>query len=283
MLTPMKEMLVAAKAGGYAVPGFNYYNQSTAEAIVEEAQAQNSPVVLMVSTVYIKAMGFDYAVAVARQAAAKASIPVALHLDHGNSYELAEACVQAGFTSVMFDGSHHPYAENLEITRKVADMAHAKGVTVEAELGAVGMADDAVYDEGGASNLVLIDPVQAAEFVAKTGIDALAPAIGNVHGMTKGDPRLDIDLLKKVRTSVEVPLVLHGGSGISDDTIRTIIKTGVSKVNVGTELKIAWRDGLTAYFATGKYEPRMAVEAAKESIRKTVLSKIGLCSSAGKA
>ncbi len=283
MLVPMKHMLEAASGNGYAVPGFNYYNQSTAEAIAEEAEAQNSPVILMVSGVYLEALGLETAMSIARHAAEKVKTPVAIHLDHGPSYELAEACVKAGFTSVMIDGSHLPYEENVLVTAKVVKMAKAAGVTVEAELGAVGRVEDAVFDEGHTDNQELINPAQAADFVARTGIDCLAPAIGNVHGMTKVQPRLDLELLKTVRKSVAVPLALHGGSGIAPETIRTIIASGVGKVNVGTELKIAWRDGLTAYFSTGKYEPRMAVLDAKASVRKKVLEKITLFGSAGKA
>lgn len=283
MLVPMKEMVNAARKGAYAVPGFNYYNQATVEAIVEEAEARNSPVVLMISAIYLEALGMELAFALAHQAAARAETPVALHLDHGASYELAEACVKAGFTSVMIDGSHHPYEENIKLSSRVVKMAHAKGVTVEAELGAVGGVEDAVFDEAASTGLVLVDPDQAADFVSRTGIDCLAPAIGTVHGITKREPCLNIPLLCTVRERVDVPLVLHGGSGISDDTIRELVRKGINKVNVGSELKIAWRDGLGAYFAEGGYEPRFGEKSAKESVRKTVGKKIDLLGSGGKA
>lgn len=283
MLVPMKELLTAARKGGYAVPGFNYYHQASAEGIVEEAQNQASPVILMVASGYLESMGLEFAAALGRQAAEKVKIPVALHLDHGSSYAQAEACVNAGFTSVMIDGSKLPYEENVALTARVVQMAHAKGVSVEAELGAVGGAEDAVYDENGPDKLVLIDPSQAADFVKRTGIDCLAPAIGNVHGMTKQEPRLDTALLREVSKRVDIPLVLHGGSGISEDTIRSVIKDGITKLNIGTELKIAWRDGLSTFFATGNYEPRLGMQAAKASIRQVVAKKIALCGSAAKA
>jgi ketose-bisphosphate aldolase len=162
-------------------------------------------------------------------------------------------------------------------------MAKPKGVTVEAELGAVGGVEDAVYGEGEEMKLVLVDPDQAASYVERTGIDCLAPAIGNVHGLTKQEPRLDIDLLRRVREAVSLPLVMHGGTGISDDTIRELIRTGMSKVNVGTELKVSWRRGLEEYFAKGGFEPRFGMNAARDEIRKTVSWKIDLCGSAGKA
>ncbi len=282
MLVPMKEMLDAARQDAYAVPAFNYYNQASADAIVEEAEAGQSPVVLMISGVYLEALGMELAAALGRQAAGKVRTPVALHLDHGSSYELAEACVKAGFSSVMIDGSHHPYEENVALTRKVADMAHGRGVTVEAELGAVGGIEDAVFEEDAPVKLVLIDPGQAADFVERTGIDCLAPAIGTVHGITRQEPRLDMPLLSAVRAQVSVPLVLHGGSGISEDTLRELIRKGISKVNVGSELKLAWRDGLNAFFAEGGYEPRLGVLRAKDYIRKTVGKKIALLGSSGR-
>ena len=282
MLVPMKDLLLAARQGGYAVPGFNYYHQASVDAIVEEAQLQQSPVILMVASGYIDSLGLELATALGKQAAAKVTTPVALHLDHGGSYEQAEACVNAGFTSVMFDGSKLPYEENVAQTTRVVKMAHARGVSVEAELGAVGGVEDAVYDEESPGKLVLIDPAQAADFVARTGIDCLAPAIGNVHGMTKQEPRLHIPLLQEVSARTAVPLALHGGSGISNETIRAVIKEGITKLNIGTELKIAWRDGLTAFFATGKYEPRLGMQAAKEAIRKIVAKKIALCGSGAK-
>lgn len=282
MLTPMKEMLDAAQRGGYAVPGFNYYDQSTVEGIVEEAEAQGSPTILMISSVYLNYMGFDQACALAFQAANKVKTPVAVHLDHGTSFEMVEACINAGFTSVMIDGSHLDLPDNIAITQKVVRAAKARGVTVEAELGAVGGVED-VDDDGVAGKLVLIDPDQAKDFVAKTGIDALAPAIGNVHGLTKVEPRLDIPLLKKVRASVDIPLVMHGGSGISEETVRELVRSGINKLNIGTELKLAWKKGLSAYFAEGKYEPRLGMDAAKACVREIVRHKINLGGSAGKA
>lgn len=283
MLVPMKELLLDAMRNGYAVPGFNYYHPSSANGIVEEAEARKTPVVLMVSSIYTRYLGVDAAAAIGLQAAGKASTPVALHLDHGDSYELCEACVNAGFSSVMFDGSHHPMDENIAITSRVVKMAHAKGVTVEAELGAVGGIEDAVYEEGQEAKLVLVDPEQAAGYVEQTGIDCLAPAIGNVHGLTKQEPKLDFDLLRRVREKVTVPLVMHGGTGISDDTVRELIRSGMNKVNIGTELKVAWRRGLEEYFAKGGYEPRLGMEAAKEEVRKAVSWKVDICGSAGKA
>lgn len=281
MLVPMNNLVKAAQSGGYAVPGFNYYNQATAEGIVEEAEARSSPVVLMIATVYLEFFGISVAAALGRRVAERVKTPVALHLDHGSSYELAEACVNAGFTSVMIDGSRLPYDENVALTARVVKMAHAKGVTVEAELGAVGGIEDAEHGDG--HEVMLIDPEQAADFTSRTGIDCLAPAIGTVHGITRAEPRLDLPLLEAVRKQVDVPLVLHGGSGLGDDTVRKLIRLGINKANIGSELKIAWRDGLSAFFAQGKYEPRLATLAAKEYVRKTVGKKIGLFGSAGKA
>lgn len=282
MLAPMKELLQAAMRGGYAVPGFNFFHQSSVEGIAEEAEALRSPVVLMISAVYVRSLGVEVAAAMGRRAAEKAAVPVALHLDHGDSYELAEACVRAGFTSVMIDGSRLPMPENIALTKKVIDLARPRGVTVEAELGAVGGAEDAIYGEGEEPKLVLVDPEQAAAFVAATDVDCLAPAIGNVHGLTSREPRLDFDLLARVGAVVSKPLVMHGGTGISDESVRRLVRGGMSKINVGTELKVAWRRGLARFFEGGGYEPRLGMLAAKAEIRKTVAWKIGLAGSEGK-
>ncbi|MCC8165040.1 MAG: class II fructose-bisphosphate aldolase [Planctomycetes bacterium] len=283
MLVPMGDLLRRGQREGYAVPAFNFYNHPTAQGIALEAESLESPVILMVSGRYVDYMGVRHAAALGLQAAEAVRTPVAVLLDHGASLELAEACVAAGFSSVMIDGSRKPIEENTALTRAVVEFAHARGISVEAELGAVGGIEDAVFGEDDDIKLTLIDPDQAADFVRDTGIDALAPAIGNVHGLTKLEPKLDLRLLERVRQAVDVPLVLHGGSGLSDETVRTIIAIGVSKFNVGTEMKVAYRDGLREYFATGKYEPRLASEAAVAAVRKTVRRKIELAGSAGKA
>ncbi|MDR1745333.1 MAG: class II fructose-bisphosphate aldolase [Planctomycetota bacterium] len=282
MLIPMKELLLKGQKHNYAVPAFNFYNQPSVDGIVEEAEARESPVILMASGRYVRYMGLRHPAALGMQAAEKAKTPVALLLDHGDTLELAQSCAGAGFTSIMIDGSRLPIGENTALTRSVVAMASAKGLTVEAELGAVGGVEDAVFGEE-ESKLVLVDPDQAADFVKNTGVDCLAPAIGNVHGITKQQPRLDLDLLRRVRAAVDVPLILHGGSGLSDEVVREIIGIGVSKFNVGSEIKRAWKDGLVDYFATGKYEPRLASEAAKASVRAVAGKKIDLAGSAGKA
>ncbi len=283
MLVPMGDLLRRGQREGYAVPAFNFYNHPTAQAIALEAESLESPVILMVSGRYVEYMGVRHAAALGLQAADAVRTPVALLLDHGATLELAESCSAAGFTSVMIDGSRKAIEDNTALTRAVVDYAHARGISVEAELGAVGGIEDAVFGEEDDIKLTLIDPDQAAQFVRDTGIDALAPAIGNVHGLTKLEPKLDLRLLERVRRAVDIPLVLHGGSGLSDETVRTIISIGVSKFNVGTEMKVAWRDGLRDYFATEKYEPRLASEAAVAAVRKTVGRKIELAGSAGKA
>ncbi len=283
MLIPMKELLLKGQKHAYAVPSFNFYNQPSVDGIVEEAEARESPVILMASGRYVRYMGLRHAAALGIQAAEKVKTPVALLLDHDDTLELAQSCAEAGFTSIMIDGSRRPIDENTALTRSVVEMARARGLTVEAELGAVGGVEDAVFGEEEEGKLVLVDPDQAAAFVKNTGVDCLAPAIGNVHGITKQSPRLDLDLLRRVRKAVDVPLVLHGGSGIEDAAVREIIAIGVSKFNVGSEIKRAWKDGLSEYFSTGKYEPRLASEAAKAAVRAVAGRKIELAGSAGRA
>ena len=282
MLISSKDILKKAQQSGYGVPGFNFYNQDVVESIVETAEALSSPVILMITPIYIENLGLESAAFMARCVAEAARVPVALHLDHGHTYEQAQRCLEAGFTSVMIDGSELPLQENIQLTQKVVALAQKYGASVEAELGAVGGAED-MAQEGAQQKLALVDPEDAKIFVQESGIDSLAPAIGTVHGMTKKEPCLDLPLLQAVRKRVDVPLVLHGGSGLADDTIRLMIRNGISKVIVGTELKIGWMQGLTAYFKTGAYEPRFARSSAKEGVMQVVAKKIELLGSKGKA
>lgn len=283
MLVTMKEMLNKAHKSDYAVPAFSIYGAEVIQGIVEEANARQSPVILMVSTVYLDYLGLEQVALMGKTAAGKVDIPVALHLDHGDSVERCKACLEAGFSSVMIDASSSSLNKNIAVTTKVVKLAQQYGASVEAELGTVGGVEDAVFEAHENSSLTLINPQDAIRFVNETKLDCLAPAIGTVHGLTKKEPRLDIPLLARVHDSVDIPLVLHGGSGLSDATIKDIIKAGARKINVGTELKLAWSRGLAAYFAENGSEPRLALDRAKEEVRKVVGRKIELFGSSGKA
>lgn len=225
-------MLQAAAREQRAVPALNFYNAETIRAHIEAARAEQSPLILQTTESTIKYLGLSLIVAMARAAASELVTPVALHLDHGASLELAKSAIEAGYSSVMIDGSALPFDENCKLSRQVVELAHAAGVSVEAELGHVGQAasDDPMAG--------YTQPDVAAEFVKRTGVDALAVAIGTAHGFYRGEVRLDFVRLKAIRDAVpSTPLVLHGGSGVPDDLVKHAIELGITKLNIGTEIK----------------------------------------------
>ena len=214
-------------------------------------------------------------------AASEATVPVGMHLDHGSSYELAMKAFRAGYTSVMSDGSHHVFEENIEITKEVVRACHAAGIPVEAELGKVGGKEDDL--DGGNGNGYTV-PSEAAEFVERTGVDSLAVAIGTAHGVYKGTPKLDIDRLSEIRKVVSVPLVLHGASDVPDEFVRRTIELGVTKVNVATELKIAFAGAVKAWFAENPQgnDPRYYMRVGMDAMKEVVRNKINVCGSANR-
>lgn len=245
MIVSMREILVEARAGGYAVGGFEFWSLDSAQAIVEAAGEAGVPVVLQTGPLEMQyAGGVDRLAKVARMAAEESPVRVALHLDHGDTLDLARACIDNGFTSVMVDVSALPYRENLETTRRLVEIAAPHGVTVEAELGRVGGAEAelSVSEEDAAQT----DPDEAVAFVRDTGLDALAVAIGTAHGFYKSAPRLNFARLGAIAGRVRVPLVLHGGSGTPDDQVIRAIGLGIAKVNVCTELLAAFGTACTA-------------------------------------
>jgi ketose-bisphosphate aldolase len=234
----LTQLLKDAQARRYAVGAFNYCNAETAQAVVEAASGQRSPVIMMVGPMEIPLLGVRAAVDVAKSAAREAGAPVCLHLDHAYDYELVAECIDAGFPSVMIDASRLPFEENIALTSRVIEIAKAKGVDVEAELGAVGRVDDCAVEGGNAE--CLTSPSEAAEFCDRTGVDALAVAIGNAHGIYTQRPALDFIRLQQIRDATGVPLVLHGGSGTPLVQLQRSIEIGVSKVNVASELSRAY-------------------------------------------
>ncbi|MDD2421714.1 MAG: ketose-bisphosphate aldolase, partial [Heliobacteriaceae bacterium] len=228
-------------------------------------------------------LGLEYIVALTRVAAEKATIPVALHLDHGTSFEQCVQCIWSGFTSVMLDGSKHSLAENIALTNRVLAVARAVGVSVEAELGKIsGTEDDIFVHEREA---FFTDPAEAKEFVAATGVDALAVAIGTAHGQYKGRPELDFDRLAAIRELVGIPIVLHGSSGVPDEDIRRAVEIGVRKVNIDTNLREAFVAGVKEVLAQNPQEidPRKVLGPAKQKMSAVIREKIRLFGSAGKA
>jgi len=242
VLVSGKELFQAAKQGGYAVGAFNVNNMEIVQAILEAAEEEKSPVFLQASQGAIKYAGIEYIVALARTAAEKAKVPVALNLDHGTSFTQVVQCIRHGFTAVMIDGSKYPFEENIAITQKVIEIAHPCGVSVEAELGKIGGTEDDITVSD--AEAAFTDPQEAAEFVERTKVDALAIAIGTAHGVYKGEPKLDFARLEKIRNAVDIPLVLHGASGVPEDAIRKAVPLGICKINIDTELRQAFTKGV---------------------------------------
>ena len=272
-LVSMKEMLIKAREGHYAVGQFNINNLEWTEAILDEAQALNAPVILGVSEGAAKYMGGWLVVSAMVKAYIKSkniTVPVALHVDHGSSFEVVKAAIDAGFSSVMIDASHFPFEENIEITKKVVEYAHARGVSVEAELGRVGGQEDHVVAE-----TMYADPEECRILVEKTGIDCLAPALGSVHGPYHGEPKLGFAEMAYINDLLKMPLVLHGGSGIPDEQLRKAIDRGTAKINVNTESQQAWTAIVREVLEKDKnvYDPRKIIGPGKEGIKNVVRAK----------
>lgn len=275
-------MLGPAQRGHYAVGAFNYCNFETAQAVVEAGMALRSPVMYITAPWETSLLGPEAVVEVARYVAARADVPVCLHLDHATDVESVKECIEAGFPSVMIDASAHDFEENVRMTRAVVDMARPAGITVEAELGAVGRVDDATVE--GSDGNSLTDPDMAAEFVRLTGVDALAVAIGNAHGIYTQQPELDLARLDRIRAAVSVPLVLHGGSGTPSDQLRRAIEIGISKVNVASELSRAYLNAIQQAVAQsdGKIWYVSALIDAKKAVTEVVERWMAKLGSAGK-
>ncbi|WP_276357851.1 class II fructose-1,6-bisphosphate aldolase [Cohnella caldifontis] len=282
-LVSMNEFLPKAKAGKFAVGQFNMNNLEFAQAITDAAIEEKSPFIFGVSEGALKYMGMEYTVAIAEAAAKKSGLPIALHLDHGSSFEVAMACIRAGFSSVMFDGSHHPYEENIKLTKEIVKAAHAMGVSVEGELGTIGgVEDDISVDE---ANAALAKPEEAIRFYEETGVDALAIAVGTAHGMYKGEVKIHYDIIRAVVSKIPVPIVLHGGSGVPDEMIRESIQAGVGKINVNTENQVACTAAIREVLGKDAkvYDPRKYLTPARTAMKEVVKEKIRLFGSSNQA
>jgi len=285
-LVSMTAMLRTAVDGGYAVGQFNLNNLEFTQAILRSAQAERSPVILGVSEAYIPYMGglpciVGMVNALLEQEAV--TVPVALHLDHGSSYEVCIRALKAGFTSVMIDASHHSLEENIAATSRVTEAAHVLGASVEAELGRiVGREDDVNVDEAEAAYAV---PEECVRLARETGIDCLAPALGSVHGPYRGQPKLGFERMREIRGLTGLPLVLHGGSGLPDDEIVRAIEAGTAKINVNTDNQAAFTAAIRAYLGEHPetYDPRHYLIPAREAVEAAVRAKMRLFGSSGKA
>ena len=277
-----KELLLDAQKNGYAVGAFNVENMEMVQAVVAAAEELKSPVIMQTTPSTIKYASPEMFYANVAAAAKNASVPVVMHLDHGSSFELAVHAFRAGYTSIMIDGSHSVFEENIAITKSVVDVCHAGNVPVEAELGKVGGKEDDLDGGNGGGYTV---PSEAVEFVEKTGIDSLAVAIGTAHGVYKGTPKLDVERLSEIREVVSIPLVLHGTSGVPDEAVKECIRRGICKVNYATDLRIAFSNGVKEYLAANPdaFDPKKYNAVGREKVKEYVMSKMLVCGSNGRA
>lgn len=275
-LVSVVPLLDAATRGGKAIAALNFYNAETLIAHVRAARASNESIILQTTEATIEYLGLEMIVAMATAAAEQLEQPVALHLDHGSSYELAARCIDHGYTSVMIDGSKLSFADNCSLTRRVVELAHAAGVSVEGELGHVGQNSDPTA----ATTRFLTEATDAARFVTETNVDALAVAVGTAHGFYKGEVKLDFDRLHEIHAAVpNTPLVLHGGSGVSAELLQQSIAGGIRKVNFGTELKNAFTRAIKrSLSSTEDIDLRRTFAPAISAVEEISRSKIQICS-----
>jgi fructose-bisphosphate aldolase, class II len=281
-LVNMGKMLNQARDGGYAVGAFNILDYNSMKAVVETAVETGSPVIIQTSVKTVLFWGYRTIVAWAEELAEKLDIPVAIHLDHCQDLQVIRKCIETGWTSVMIDASSRPYEENLRMTSEVVKMAVPRGVSVEAELGAIVGTEDDIHVKEQDSHLADFD--QALDFCAKLDLDCFAPAVGTAHGVYKGEPKIDFSLIERISKSTGLPLALHGGTGLSPEVFHRGISLGCSKVNISTQLKYAHIDGFVNYHNDHhEYNPLKPLQAQYQMLREAVLENIKLFGSEGKA
>lgn len=262
MLVTSKEIILKAKEGKYAIGAFNFANLETLKAIIAATTKLKSPLILATSEKAIKYAGLDFLASLAKSAADDAFIPIALHLDHGKSLEMIQKCLEAGYTSLMIDGSALSFEENINLTKQAVDLAHAQSVPIEGELGKLGLSS-------------FTDINQINEFIKKTGVDYLALALGSAHGIQEGE-HLNFELLDQITNITDIPLVLHGGSGVPDNDIRQAIQKGICKINIDTDLRIAFTKGIEEGLKDKKDDYREILTVSEEEVEKIVEEKIKL-------
>lgn len=283
MLVNTFDMLRDAQENHYAVGAFNVESLEFVMAVLAAAEAKQSPVIMQTTPSTVKYAGLDYFVGMVYAAAENADVPVALHLDHGSSFDLCMEAMHAGYTSVMIDGSHDEFEENIRKTESVARVGAAIGIPVEAELGKVGGKEDDGPDAGQGNPFT--DPEEAREFVERTGCTSLAVGVGTAHGVYHGTPHIEQDILKAIRDVVDVPLVLHGTSGVPDEQVAEAIANGVCKVNYATELRQEYMAGFMGFMAENPevFDPKKPAQAGMARIQATVESHMDNLGSTGRA
>jgi tagatose 1,6-diphosphate aldolase GatY/KbaY len=274
-LVTSEKMLLDAQKNGYAVAAFNIENMEMAQAVTWGAEKLGAPVILQTTPSTLRYTGLNYYYAVAKAAAESVSVPVAIHLDHGDSFELAMQAFRQGYTSIMIDGSQRIFEENIALTKSVVDACKTSGIPVEAELGKVGGKEDDLTSSAEGYTV----PEEAAVFVERTGASTLAVGIGTAHGVYKSEPKLDVERLSAIRRLVSIPLVLHGASGLSDEAVRECIQRGICKVNFATELRIAFSNGVKQVLKETPdiFDPKKYMAAGREAVKRLVEEKILAC------
>lgn len=280
-LVTSEKMLLDAQKGGYAVGAFNVENMEMVKAVLAAAEELKAPVMLQTTPGTIKYGTVETYAAIVKAEAEKVSVPVCLHLDHGDSFELAVQAMKAGYTSVMIDGSHEDFENNIAITKKVVDVAKAIGIPVEAELGKVGGKEDDLEADADTNT----DPVEAKEFVERTGVSSLAVAIGTAHGFYVGTPVLDKPRVSAIKEVVPVPLVLHGASGLSEEDVKECVERGMCKVNFATELRAAYTAAVKKLLEENPetYDPKKLGIVGMEAVKEQVMLRMKMCGCDGKA
>ena len=268
-------MLLDAQKGGYAVGAFNVENMEMVKAVIAAADELNAPVILQTTPSTVKYGSLETYAAIVAAEAKKATVPVCLHLDHGNSYELAMAAIEAGYSSVMIDGSHESLENNIAITKKVVEDAEKKEIPVEAELGKVGGKEDDLEAEADMNT----DPIEAKQFVDRTRVSSLAIAIGTAHGFYAGTPVLDKERVSEIKALVSVPLVLHGASGLSNEEIKECVNRGMCKVNFATELRVAYTDAVKRLLEEKPetFDPKKIGEVGMLAVKELAVNRMKVC------
>ncbi len=287
------ELFARAHKEGWALGAFNTSNLEVTQAIAWALEEAKSPGIIQTSEAAIQYAGLETLRDIIRSVAASVRVPIVLHLDHGKSLDIVRQCIEAGYTSVMIDGSALPLAENIALSKEVVGLAHGRGVWVEGEVGAIpgkeglrGSGQEAVGSGGGVADEFLTKPEEAKRFVEETGVDILAVSVGTIHGAFRGKEGIRFDRLQEIRDVVSLPLALHGASGLPDDEIRRALPFGVAKVNIDTELREAFHDTLIKHAEDGaehSIDPRAHLKPARDAVQKIVAAKVALLGSAGKA
>lgn len=278
-LVTSKEMLLQAQERGYAVGAFNVENMEMAQAIVEAAEESRAPVILQTTPSTVRYAGVELYYAIVEALARQASVPVAIHLDHGSSFQLAAQALRAGYTSIMIDGSKLPLDENIDLTRRVVEMCAPSNVPVEGELGQVGGKEDDTECENAGYTI----PEEALRFERETGVASLAVGVGTAHGVYAKTPVLNVDLISRLKELLTVPMVLHGASGLSDAAVGECIRRGICKVNFATELRMAYTEGVRCVLeGEAPFDPKAYGKEARRRVKLLVMERMKVCGCVGK-